>query len=122
MRMPWDEVALCIGIDFERVRIGGQAEKLAESSSVSPTVLQSSPYRFSSDRNEPTHVHVKRDRKLAKFWLAPVRLEYKYGFSQTELNRIAALVQEHEAALSKAWHEYFKRRNGNGGGQERSGH
>lgn len=105
--------------------IGGQPEKLAESPSVSPTVLQSGPYRFfffSSDRNQPTHVDVKRDRKLAKFWLAPNRMAYNYGFSQTEMNRIAALVQEHEAALSKAWYEYFKRRDGNGGGQARSGH
>ena len=105
--------------------IGRRPEKLAKSPSVSPTVLQSGPYRFfffSSDRNEPTHVHVKRDDKLAKFWLAPVRMAYNFGFSQTELNRIAALVQEHETALSKAWHEYFKRRNGNGGGKERSGH
>ena len=93
--------------------------------SVSPTVLQSGPYRFfffSSDRNEPTHVHVKRDGKLAKFWLAPVRMAYNYGFSPTELNRIAALVQEHEAALSKAWHDYFKHRNGNGGSSARSRH
>lgn len=92
---------------------------------MSPTVLQSGPYRFfffSSDRNEPTHVHVKRGHRLAKFWLAPVRMAYNFGFSQTELNRIAALVQDNEAALSKAWHEYFKRRNGNGGGKERSGH
>jgi hypothetical protein len=32
------------------------------------------PYRFfffSSDRGEPIQVHVKRDRKLAKLWLAP---------------------------------------------------
>lgn len=48
--------------------------------------------------------------------------EGHYGFSQTELNRIAVIIQEHEAALSKAWHGYFKRRNGNGGGKERSGH
>jgi hypothetical protein len=65
---------------------------------------------------------VKRDDKLAKFWLAPVRMAYNFGFSQTELNRIAVLVREDEAALSKAWHAYFKRRNGHGGGQERSGH
>jgi Domain of unknown function (DUF4160) len=107
----------------EAEEVGGQREKLAESLSVGPTVLQSGPYRFfSSDRNEPTHVHVKRDLKLAKFWLAPVRMAYKYGFSQTELNRIAALAQEHEAARSKAWHDYFKRGNGNGGGHKRSGH
>ena len=57
---------------------------------------------FSSDRNEPTHVHVKPDRKLAKFWLAPVRMAYNYGFSETELNRIAGIVRKHEAELSKA--------------------
>ena len=68
------------------------------------------------------NIHVKRDDKLAKFWLAPVRMAYNFGFSQTELNRIADLVREREAALSKAWHEYFKRRDGNGGGKERSGH
>ena len=106
-----------------QVRVGSKAEKLAESGPVSPTVLQSGPYRFfffSSDRNEPTHVHVKRDRKLAKFWLMPVRVAYNYGFSETELRRIAGIVRKHEAALSKAWHDYFKRRNGNGGGQKRS--
>jgi hypothetical protein len=65
---------------------------------------------------------VKRDRKLAKFWLAPVRMAYNYGFSDTELNRIAGIVRKHEAALSKAWHDYFKRRNGIGGGPERSRH
>ena len=92
---------------------------------MSPTVLNGGPYRFflfSSDRNEPTHIHVKRDDKLAKFWLVPVRMAYNFGFSQTALNRIADLVREREAALSKAWHEYFTRRNGNGGGTERSGH
>ena len=60
-----------------------------------------------SDRSEPTHVHVKRDRKLAKLWLAPNRMAYNYGFTQTELNRIVAIVREHESELLKAWHDYF---------------
>ena len=64
---------------------------------------------------------MKRDGKLAKFWLAPVRLAYNYGFSETELNRIIRIIQEHEAALAKAWHDYFKRVGGDGG-DERSGH
>ena len=37
-----------------------------------PTILQDGPYSFiffSSDRGEPPHIHVKRDRQLAKFWL-----------------------------------------------------
>ena len=83
---------------------------------MSPTVLQSGPYRFfffSSDRAEPSHVHVARDRKTAKFWLQPARLEYNLGFRPNELNRISALVQEHQAELLKAWHDYFE--SGNGG-------
>ena len=78
---------------------------------MSPTVLQSGPYRFfffASDRNEPVHVHVARDEKAAKFWLSPVRLSYNYGFGINELNRIERLAHEHEAELLKAWHEYFK--------------
>jgi uncharacterized protein DUF4160 len=77
---------------------------------VSPTVLQSGPYRFfffSSDRGEPIHIHVERDRKTAKFWLSPVRMEYNHGFASAELNKVATLVQEHEQHLVKAWHDYF---------------
>jgi hypothetical protein len=79
---------------------------------VSPTVLQSGPYRFfffAGDRDEPVHVHVVRDEKTAKFWLSPVRQAYNCGFAANELTRIAHLVREHEAELLKAWHEYFKR-------------
>ena len=77
---------------------------------VSPTVLQSGPYRlffFSSDRGEPVHVHVARDRKAAKFWLAPVRVDYNHGFTKLELAKVAALVNKHEALIQGAWHEYF---------------
>lgn len=79
---------------------------------MSPTVLQSGPYRFfffASDRDEPPHVHAQRDEKLAKFWLTPVRESYNHGFSSHELNRIAAIARENEVALLKAWHEYFGR-------------
>ena len=74
-------------------------------------VLQSGPYRFfffSSDKQEPVHVHVSRDQKAAKFWLTPVRAAYNHGFAALELNRVEALVRRHEAKLVKAWHEYFR--------------
>lgn len=66
---------------------------------MSPTVLQSGPYRFfffSSDYSEPPHVHVARERKAAKFWL-PVRLAYNRGFAQNEVDRITARVQGADA-------------------------
>jgi len=78
---------------------------------VSPTVLRSGPYRFyffATDRHEPVHVHVSRERKAAKFWLGPVREAYNSGFAPVELNRIESLVRQHEADLVKAWHDYFE--------------
>lgn len=38
----------------------------------------------------------------------PVRLESNVGFSKQEIRKIAGLVGEHQAELTKAWHEYFK--------------
>jgi len=75
-----------------------------------PTVLQVGPYSFiffSSDRGEPIHIHVKRDRLLAKFWLSPVSLIKNRGFNDHELNDISRLVEEHEKTLLEAWHDYF---------------
>lgn len=75
-----------------------------------PTVLQVGPYSlifFSSDRGEPAHIHVKRDRQLVKFWLSPVSLAKNRGFKDHELNDIARLVEEHEQTLLEVWHDYF---------------
>lgn len=75
-----------------------------------PAVLQVGPYSFiffSSDRGEPAHIHVKRDRQLAKFWMNPVSLEKNRGFKEHELNQIARLVEEYEQILLEAWHDYF---------------
>ena len=50
-----------------------------------PTVLRVGPYRFffyTEDRDEPPHVHVERDDRVATFWLDPVRLERSGGFKQ----------------------------------------
>ncbi len=75
-----------------------------------PTVLRSGPYRFffyAGDRDEPLHVHVEREDKVAKFWLSPVRLQESGGFSRSELNRVRQLVHVHQDRLKEAWHEYF---------------
>jgi hypothetical protein len=75
-----------------------------------PTVLRVGPYSFvffSSDRDEPMHVHVTRDRHVAKFWLDAVALARNIGFADHEANRVARLVAEHRDFLIEAWHEYF---------------
>lgn len=75
-----------------------------------PTVLQEGPYSFiffSSDNGEPIHIHVKRDRQIAKFWLEPVSLAKNVGFKQHELNKIKRLVNNHREFFVEEWHDYF---------------
>ena len=75
-----------------------------------PTVLRAGAYRFfffASDRDEPPHVHVEREDRIAKFWLDPVRLQSSGGFSRVEISRIRSLVEEHRIGLMEAWDEYF---------------
>jgi len=76
-----------------------------------PTVLRIGPYRFffyAGDRDEPLHVHVERDDKVAKFWLDPVRLQSSGGFTRAEIGRIQKLVGERRSRLVEAWNEYFR--------------
>lgn len=75
-----------------------------------PTALKIGPYRFffyASDRDEPHHIHVERDDKVAKFWLDPIRLQNSYGFNRQEINRIQDIIQEHQKQLMEAWNDYF---------------
>ncbi len=56
--------------------------------------------------NRPTSI-VKRDRHLAKFWLAPITLVKNRGFPEHELTHITHLVVKHQPTLLEAWHDYF---------------
>lgn len=75
-----------------------------------PTVLREGPFDFvffSSDRGEPPHIHVKRDRAIAKFWLEPISRSKNRGFAPHELNDIERLVRQHRLNFLEAWHDYF---------------
>jgi hypothetical protein len=65
---------------------------------------------YSFDCNEPMHVHVRRDRQQAKFWLVPVALAWNHRFSSRELNDIRRLVVGNEQAIIEAWHEHCGQR------------
>jgi len=75
-----------------------------------PTILRVGPDRFffyAGDRDEPPHVHVEHDRKTAKFWLAPPRLERSKGFNRKEANQIERIIEDHQDRLMEDWNEYF---------------
>ncbi len=75
-----------------------------------PTIKSiSGPYRFffySFDCNEPTHVHVRRERKVCKYWLKPLTLAGNDGFNARELNQIRGEVARNLEAILESWHEH----------------
>ena len=76
-----------------------------------PTVLKVGPYRFffyAGDRHEPSHVHIERDAKIAKFWLDPVRLQRSGGFNRVDIKQMYSIVVEYQEQLREAWNEYFR--------------
>ena len=71
-----------------------------------PTVLRIGPYRFffyAGDFDEPQHIHVERDDKIAKFWLNPIVLQYSGGFNRAEIDHIQKIIQEYQVQLMEAW-------------------
>ncbi len=75
-----------------------------------PTVARIGPYRFffyGNEGLESAHIHVQRDRRLAKFWLDPVTLCGSKGFAAHELTRIESLVVENRERFLEAWREFF---------------
>ena len=75
-----------------------------------PKAFEDGPYRFffySNDRDEPIHVHVKRERNVAKFWLDPVQLERSGGFRPSELRTIERIVQANQELLMEEWDGHF---------------
>lgn len=75
-----------------------------------PTIADIGPYKFffySAEGSELPHVHVRRDRATAKFWLDPERLARSRGFSGHELRAVQKLVEENRDRILEAWNEHF---------------
>lgn len=75
-----------------------------------PTILRDGPYRYffyASDSDEPPHVHVERDDRIAKIWLGPARLSSSGGYRRPEIIRILSIAKLHEQEFTEAWHEFF---------------
>jgi hypothetical protein len=76
-----------------------------------PTIfINGYKFRFySSDVNEPPHVHVIKAERVAKIWLEPLELESNRGYNKAELNKVLKLTELNEKKLLEAWNEYFDR-------------
>jgi len=77
---------------------------------VSPTLKRIGPFRFffySNEASNQPHVHAQQERKLAKFWLDPVKLVWSTGFASHELTELRRLVEENWKEFLERWNEYF---------------
>ena len=75
-----------------------------------PTILRIGPYRlffYSAEGQEPIHVHVERDRNIAKFWIRPTRLANSGGFRPSEISDIFKIVEENTILIERSWNEHF---------------
>ncbi|MBI5243016.1 MAG: DUF4160 domain-containing protein [Elusimicrobia bacterium] len=65
---------------------------------------------FSNEGNpqEPCHIHVRKERRLAKFFVEPViGLASSWGMTSSELNRLERVVEEHAQMIRRKWNEHF---------------
>ncbi len=79
---------------------------------IMPTVLRVGPFRFyfySNEKGEPPHIHVQRERYVAKFWLNPVVLAGSRRFSSHELRALQKHVEENRELFLEAWNEHISR-------------
>lgn len=98
---------------FDPIRVDFSNEvvlKVEASQEFMPTIFSEGPYRFrfySRDGSEPPHVHVRRDRNHAKFWLAPTQLADDGGFGRTEIRRITRIIESNHDLILEEWYGHF---------------
>lgn len=78
-----------------------------------PVVFREGSYRFhfysdEGDPREPVHVHVRRGRDNAKFWLHPdITVAYNRGFSSREQSELVLLIASRRDEIERAWNDHF---------------
>ncbi len=76
-----------------------------------PLVKQIGQYEFRfhsrGEARERPHIHVRRERSYAKFWLDIVACASWQGFPDHELNRVERLVRENREEFLEAWYDTF---------------
>lgn len=75
-----------------------------------PTIYEEDGYAFrfwSSDRDEPPHVHVEGRGGHAKFWLDPPGIAKARGYNAREVRRIHDIINEHRDEFLDRWNDFF---------------
>jgi hypothetical protein len=78
-----------------------------------PKVFEWNGYRFhfyanEGDPREPVHVHVRKGRDNAKFWLRPeVVVAESKGMPSHVLSQLTHVIEERREEIESAWNDFF---------------
>ena len=78
-----------------------------------PVILRNRGYAvffYMYDLSEPIHVHVRSDRKEAKYWLDPLALAWNKGFREHELNQIEQVIHRNRDRIVLFWNREQEKR------------
>ena len=76
-----------------------------------PTILRWRGWRvqfYSSDGDEPRHVHVRRGDDQVKVWLTDCSVARVSGVNARDLAAIVRMVRENRDTFTEAWDDYFQ--------------
>ena len=75
-----------------------------------PTVLIWRGYKFrfyALDDGEPPHIHVFKDGKSIKVWLATMEIAINHGYNKREITLIMDVVLQNREQWTEQWNEFF---------------
>lgn len=78
-----------------------------------PVILHVKGYKFwfyEADLDEPPHVHVRMENRTAKFWLEPVQVARRGGFTPVQLREIERIIKDNRDYLLSVWHREQNKR------------
>ncbi|HEX5868244.1 MAG TPA: DUF4160 domain-containing protein, partial [Beijerinckiaceae bacterium] len=76
-----------------------------------PTVFREGPYRvffYSADCEEPAHVHIQREARVAKLWMHDLTFAKTGGFAGQELAHILGLGRTRRKEIMERWNEHCR--------------
>lgn len=62
---------------------------------------------FSSDRDEPPHIHVRKGGGEAKWWLDPIEEDRSVAFNRKDRSVIRAIIIKRREILLEGWRQHF---------------
>lgn len=64
-------------------------------------------YFCSREPGEPPHIHVLKDNKQLKLWLASLEVARNVRFANHEVTAILKVVVQHKEDFMRSWNGYF---------------